>query len=426
MSKLCLYCLTKGIKCTGSDAVESDTITLLREHGADIVVGATSQAAIIADLVVYSASISKDCPELANPSKMERKEFLSMMCKDFNNVTVISGAHGKTTASAMLSWLYKVNSKPFCANIGGDVIGLDSDDTVAGGENLILEGCEYNRSFLALRPDIGIILNLDYDHPDTYKDFSEVVEAFAKFKDNSRRCIIYEDALNMLCEGDANDRRIISAGRDIRNDYCICNIEYERGKYTFDILAYGEYFGSFSLHTYNEALLSGAVCVIAAAYECGFSSSEVAYGLSSFLGVKKRFECLGRVVNGAKTINDYAHHPQEIAALITCARKLPHDRLVLVFEPHTYSRTKALLQEFAQVLARADIVLIMPVFAARETPDMGATAYELFSEIVAKGGKAIYSTGYTETKEQLEKLCCKDDLVLLVGAGIEPKRLIGN
>lgn len=426
MSKLCLYCLSKGVKCTGSDSSDSDTITLLRKHGADIVVGAVSKEALKADLVVYSASINKDFPELVNPSKMERKEFLSLMCKDFNNVTVISGAHGKTTASAMLSWLYKVNSKPLCANIGGDVIGLESEEMVDGVENLILEGCEYNRSFLALKPDIGIILNLDYDHPDTYKDFSEVVEAFAKFKDNSRRCIIYEDALATLCKADANDRRIISAGRDIRNDYCICNIEYEHGKYTFDILAYGEYFGSFSLHTYNETLLAGAVCVIAAAYECGFSSSEVAYGLSSFLGVKKRFECLGRVVNGAKTINDYAHHPQELASLITCARKLPHDRLVLVFQPHTYSRTKALLKDFAQVLTRADVTLIMPVYPARETPDMGATAYELFSEIVAKGGKAIYATGYAETKEQLEKLCSKDDLVLLVGAGIETRKLISD
>lgn len=422
MSKLCAYTMSMGISCSGSDQKDSTVLKELKSLGVKIATDNGVELARQADLVVYSSAIMPNHPELKVAKNVcERKYYLARVADKFETVIAISGTHGKTTVASMLAWVMRSSGVKVTAHIGGDIVGVDNLNFVYGNECLVTEACEYSRSFLELSPDIGVILNVDYDHPDCYKDLADTYLAFSVFAEKSRTVIYNKDYEQNSSRSNKNNCemvRYISFGTSENADYVIKNIRTKLGSIDFDVFYHSKTMGTFTVYTYNEINVLCATAMIAVASHYGIDKESIRIGLATFPGVVNRFQCLGTIKSGARLVRDYAHHPREIATVIKAGERLNHKRLITVFEPHTFSRTKALFDEFVSVLAKSDLVIILPTFKAREISTAGEDSITLYTMLCKVTDKAVYCAGYDEVNKYLKTNTDADDVVLAVGAGM--------
>lgn len=359
-----------------------------------------------ANLVVFTGAISADNPELSAAREngvptIERSEYLAAIAASFGRVIAIAGSHGKTTATALTA------AATACLNptvhIGGEYAGGD------GNEYFITEACEFRRSFLMLAPDVGVILNADLDHTDCYKTEAEAVEAFLAFGRRCRKLCVNGDDPRLGI--DHPDKITFGLGEncDVRAVGLCADGE---NRYSFSLFCLGVNMGRLELSLVGRHNVYNALAAASVALGEGVSMSEIARAFVGFKGVARRMETLG-YVRGARVIADYAHHPTEIRALIAALR--PRARLIVVFEPHTYSRTRDLFDKFATCFRGADEVVFLPVFAAREKTGE-VTSVDLYNA-VSKTMPARYFGSYTEAENYLFGEVGEGDIVVFAGAG---------
>ena len=369
MSALSVFLKNSGLKVSGSDLTENEFTKKLESFGIRVYIGHKAENIETADLVVYNSAIKLKNPELQCAIKkyipiIERNKLLHEIAKNFKNVIAVSGCHGKTSTTALISEIfYKCNKNP-TMHLGGTSSFFNSNFVIGRNKYFITEACEYKRNFLSLKPDAGIILNVDLDHTDYYSDLEDIKSAYFQFAKN-----IKPKGVVILNRDDKNssfDIKHKSVG--ILNDaeYTAKNITDNGGKFGFDLYKKKKFMGGvqlnvFGYHNIYNALFSFAVCDY-----FKLNSKKIIKAINEFLGVKRRFESVGKI-NGALLISDYAHHPDEIKAAIFSAREISKD-VVCVFQPHTYSRTKKFLHNFSQSFSGCDLILC-DVYAAREKED---------------------------------------------------------
>lgn len=392
MSRLADICRRRGDTVTGSDLAAGG-------HRAENVHGA--------DLVVYTGAAAADNPELAEARRLhiptiERARMLADIAASYPLSIAISGCHGKTTATALTGCALAVRSPE--VHVGGGC------DFPPGAGVFVTEACEYRRSFLALRPDIAVVLNVGLDHTDCYRDIDEIFDAYRTFALSAGTRIVNGD--------DAYCRAIpgaVTFGTGENCDYRAVNVTSGR-ELSFDLLRGGRRILSARLPLVGKHNAYNALAAFAAADAAGAKPAEALIGMQTFTGVKRRFERVGEAA-GAAVYTDYAHHPTEIEAALTAARALCRGRIIAVFEPHTYTRTAAFAAQFAEALCAADSIVLAPVYAARETPIAGVCAQSIWLELRRRHRPAAVFDTYCEINRYVTDIVRQGDLVLYLGAG---------
>lgn len=406
MSALAQYVLFLGKKVGGEDIASSVYTDELLKLGADIAVGDTKIDISGYGAIVYTDAVGENNPRLCRARSLNKKvfsrgEFLSLVCKDFKKVIAVSGCHGKTTCTAMLAHIFYVAGEKFSAHIGGR--DMTFKNAYFGGNDLfITEACEYKKNFLRLDPDIALVLNIGADHLECYGSTEALKGAFATFAGKARECVFRENDLAVCGK---------TFGFSKNADYRADCFENDSGKYGFTVYEHGTSLGRIKLNVYGEHNVSNALAAIAAARTAGLDFAVIAEGISGFKGVERRFERLG-CYNGAPCIADYAHHPDEITAILNTVKQFVKGKIFVVFQPHTYSRTKALFKEFVKVLSGIDELLIYKTFAAREYYDDAGSALTLYQAVK----RAKYGDNAGDITDFIAR-AGKGDAVLFLGAG---------
>lgn len=427
LSALAKLAISFGAEVSGSDQKEGEKLNELRLLGAKVWTGSHPEL-IDADIAVFTSAIAPDDPELVFVKKnvekvFERHEFLGQISRGYKKVIAVSGTHGKTTTTAMLTEIFKAADMSFTAHIGGDIVG-SSNLVGSGTDYFITEACEYKRSFLSLMPDIAVILNVESDHPDCFTSDADLCAAFSEFAKNVKEngSVVVKQGYEDICK----DAHTVSFA--FKNS-CVGDCAYEAVKIqehnmlenSFSVYEHGEKLCDISLSLFGAHNILNAIASCAAARLCGIDIQTIKRALENFSGVKRRFEQTG-TINGASVIFDYAHHPSEIRAAISVARKM-FPRLAVIFQPHTYSRTKSLLPAFMTCFSEADALSILPTYPAREKESEGYSAERLFTELLCKHQKTALTSRYNKFGNLLEAACYIQkssldfDCFLLLGAG---------
>lgn len=420
MSAIAKFLIKIGKEVSGSDRALGEETAKLSELGANVW-GGTAPETVPADaIVVYTAAISDDNEELKTArlrgqTTVERKFFLAEIEKLFPTRIAVSGTHGKTTVTSMIASILKAAGAKFTAHIGGYPEGADNL-IYAGRDIFLTEACEYNRSFLALSPTHVAVTNVEMDHPDTYKDISELYAAFdALINKNSvkMRFINENSAYRHTLTFSSYQMRTFSGEHgNVRAESIMRG---EDGRYNFRIVADGCEF-RVNLSVGGRVNVENALAAATVALYLGIPQETVKVGLENFRGVKRRFEKKGEV-NGAAVYVDYAHHPTEIKAAVETARDITEKRLFVVFQPHTYSRTACLLDAFLTSFRGADKLFITASYSAREKESAGLTAYDLYREIVRQEMFCSYYEHLLPLARVIDAEVRAGDTVLILGAG---------
>ena len=424
MSGLAAVLLTKGYNVSGSDSKESEVLNKLRESGAEIYIGHKRTNLNNVDLVVYTAAIPSDNPELIeakdkNIELMDRAEFLGYIMKGHKYNVAVAGTHGKTTTTSMLSHItIKADVDPTIL-VGGDVDAINGNFKIGESEYFVTEACEYKASFLKFYPYIGIILNIDADHLDYYRDINHIEETFKKFAD-----LIPTDGCLIGCAKDNRVMNVLSYASCNTMSYGITkgdviakNITYNnKGCATFTVCKEGTDLFEVTLNTTGEHNILNALSAICTSLLLNIPKESIIEGLLECKGAHKRFEYKGEF-NGATIIDDYAHHPVEIEATLNTAKLIEHDKTYCIFQPHTYTRTKTLFEEFTHCFSACDKLILMDIYAAREKDTGLVTSDELGDSIRATGLNCINLHSHEEVANYLKTKVAPNDIILTVGAG---------
>lgn len=426
MSGLAQILMAEGFSVSGSDAGKSELTEQLRAKGARIYYG--HSAGHIGDgtgVVVFTAAVHPDNPEFAAAKELgipilSRAELLGQMMKNYNNSVAVSGTHGKTTTTSMITEILLAADADPTISVGGILNAIGGNIRVGGPELFVTEACEYTNSFLSFYPTMEVILNIEADHLDFFKDLGDIRRSFRLFakKLPSSGTLIVNGGIEGLEEitGDLSCR-IVTFGKEEGCTYRACGLRFDRlARLSYDLLADGNRKTGVSLavpgeHNVLNSLAAAAVCL-----ELGIPMEMVKKGLENYSGTKRRFEKKGELA-GVTVIDDYAHHPQEIKATLATALNYPHRKLWVVFQPHTYTRTKAFLDEFAETLSMADEVILAGIYAARETDNLGISSRDIAERIEAKGVKAHYIPSFDDIKIFILENCLHGDLLITMGAG---------
>ena len=426
MSGLAEILLTEHFKISGSDMKQSPLTESLREKGASVYYGQkASNLTSDIDLVVYTSAIHPDNPEYIAMKELQlpsltRAELLGQMMKNYKLPIAVSGTHGKTTTTSMVSEILLENGSDPTLSIGGIFKTIGGNIRIGKSEYFVTEACEYTNSFLSFFPKIGMILNIEEDHLDFFKDIRDIRDSFHKFAlllPSDGALIINGDIDNYeeITEGVAC--RVITYGFSADFDYSCSGISYDGLAHaTFTLNRKSGDSESFSLMVPGEHNVSNALAAIALADLLSIQDSVVKKALLHFSGTDRRFEYKGKI-NGLTIIDDYAHHPTEITATLKAAANYPHKTLWCLFQPHTYTRTKAFLQEFAQALSLSDKIVLADIYAARETDTLGISSADLQKELEKLGKECYYLPSFEAIEKFLLKNCREDDLLITMGAG---------
>ena len=433
MSALAKFAIEENYLVEGSDEKSSSLTKELENRGAKIFYEHSPQN-IKEDvsLVVYSPAIGEDNPELKRARKlgikiMNRKNFLALVANSFDFNIAISGSHGKTTTTAMLAHVFNCLDVPTTAHVGGECFDIGGNLLYSKERMLfITEACEYVDSFLALSPHYSAILNIQSDHMDYFKTEENLISSFVEFANNTSDFVFVNfDDQNCLraCEKIYKDKIV---GLSVENEERDLDVEPQfvarnlltntDGCVEFECFCGEKRLGRFELSIFGYHNVYNAMMVVAIAYYYGLDMEKVSKAIKSFSGIKRRYEKIG-FVNGAKVVHDYAHHPEEITKVIEETSLVCKGRLIVVFQPHTYSRTRDLLDEFIQSLSLADEVVMYPIYPAREKPIEGITSYALTYLLREKGVKASHFYTFEELANYLSVSASKEDVVLILGAG---------
>lgn len=416
-----------GFTVRGSDAAQSKITKHLASLGIQIVYGQKYENITSdIDFVVYTAAIHPDNPEYQAAQKlnlpmMERAEMVGQVMKNYKNAIGIAGTHGKTTTTSMLSHIFLNARKDPTISVGGILEAIHGNIRIGHSENFITEACEYTNSFLKFHPTAGVILNIDADHLDFFKDLDDIRHSFRRFAE----LIPADGVLVINADTEKLDTiihdlhcQIITFGLEKDADYQAADIRFdEQGHSSFELVRNGVSTGiRIQLAVIGRHNIANALSVIALAEYYHISMGQIQAGLLSFHGTERRFEEKG-TFQGVTVIDDYAHHPTEIQATLTAATKYPHQHLWCVFQPHTYSRTKALLHEFAQALSLAEHVILTDIYAAREADPGDISSQTLQAEMEKLGKEVCYFSDFEDIKKYLLKNCMNGDLLITMGAG---------
>ncbi|MDY3020871.1 MAG: UDP-N-acetylmuramate--L-alanine ligase [Oliverpabstia sp.] len=426
MSGLAEILLEEGFTISGSDSKESELTDHLTANGAQIFYGQRASNIIDGiDLVVYTAAIHPDNPEYACAKEkgipmMTRADLLGQIMTNYKIPIAVSGTHGKTTTTSMASHVLLEGGMDPTISVGGILPAIGGNLRVGNSDTFITEACEYTNSFLSFFPKISIILNMDADHLDFFKDIDDIRHSFRLFAEKlpaDGTLIInsdtphYEDIIEDLpC-------RVITYGLEHEADYTAEQITYDEfGHPTFICKYKGNPVGTFSLKVPGIHNVSNALSVIALGYLLALDPDVIQKGLTNFTGTDRRFQFKGEI-GGVTIIDDYAHHPTEIKATLTSAKNYPHKTTWCVFQPHTYTRTKALLPDFAEALTLADHVVLADIYAAREKNTLGVSSKDLQRCILELGTPCEYFPTFDEIENYLLENCVGGDLLITMGAG---------
>lgn len=426
MSGLAEILLEEGFVVSGSDNQESDIVAGLRANGAAIAIG-QSAANITEDIDVccYTAAIHEDNEEFKAAAShklpmLSRAELLGQMMQNYQQAICISGTHGKTTTTSMLSHILLKTELDPTISVGGILDAIGGNIRVGGPEVFLTEACEYTNSFLSFFPTISAILNVEEDHMDFFKDIDDIRNSFHTFArllpDNGLLVINGDiDKLSSITKGCSC--RITTFGTDDDNDYYAANVEYnELGYCSYDLYHKEDCVLHIDLSVGGEHNIYNSIAAIIIARELGISDDAIRSGLLSFTGTKRRFEYKGKM-GEVTVIDDYAHHPTEIRATLDTAARYPHNDTWVVFQPHTFSRTKAFLKEFAEALSLADHVVLADIYAAREVDTGEISSKDILTLLQKAQVDAYYFPSFEEIENFLLKKCKKNDLLITMGAG---------
>ena len=408
-----------GMIVTGSDMSESATVQHLRTLGIPVTIGHFAENVRDAELIIRTAAVHDDNPEIAAARQVgipvfERAQAWGAIMRSYKNALCISGTHGKTTTTSMCTHIIMAAEQDPTVMIGGTLPLLGAGHRVGKGDTIILESCEYCNSFLSFFPTVAVILNIEADHLDFFRDLEDVEHSFRKFADlvpaNGMVVANAEDENTMdTLEGITHP--MLTFGVE-KGDVHTANLTWSKGLPTFDIICRGEQFAHVTLSVPGEHNLKNAMAAAASAYALNIPAHAVEQGLAAFRGAGRRFEYKG-TCNGADIYDDYAHHPGELKALLDTSKSLGYNRVICAFQPHTYTRTKALFDDFVEVLKQTDVTLLAEIYAAREQNTIGISSNDLAKEI--PGSK--YFATLPELAAHLKEIAQPGDLILTVGAG---------
>lgn len=424
MSGLAEILLERNYKVSGSDMKESNITDKLKKNGANIYIGHNSSNVEGADLVVYTAAISPDNPELIkakqdNIEMMDRAEFLGHVMKGHMHNVAISGTHGKTTVTSMISYVTIYAKLDPTILVGGELDLINGNVLAGKSEYFITEACEYKASFLKFYPNVGIILNVEEDHLDYYKDIEDIKIAFnhfGKLIPNNGYLIAYCEDTNVMEVIKDLDCNIITYGFN-NGDITASDIHYDdKGCASFDVYENSNKLFSLQLKVPGKHNVLNALATVGACRSLNIDNNAIVNGLQDFNGTRRRFELKG-VKNGVTVIDDYAHHPTEIKATLSTALNYPHKRVVCIFQPHTYSRTLTLFDEFTKAFDFTDNLILADIFAAREKDTKIISSDMLGDKLRQNGVNCINMHSFSDILSYIKKDLKEGDLLLTVGAG---------
>lgn len=363
---------SKGFYLTGSDNNETDTLQAVRNMGIPVMFGQRAENIEGADLIVHTAAIMADNPELiaaraSGVPVLERSELLGIVSSWYQEAVCVSGTHGKTTTTSMLTQILHDAGIDLSAYIGGKLPCIGGSGCAGSSDIFVCESCEFVDTFLKLYPDIAVILNIDADHLDYFKTVDNIIKSFHKFCELTSGTIIYngDDANTCKAIEGVTGKQMISFGYGENNNYCAVNPEHLGGQMAYTVLKNGQELGKIMIHVPGEHNILNSLAAVAACDHLGIDFTQIQNGLAAFSGAGRRFEIKGKV-RGVTIADDYAHHPTELTATLRAAREMPYKRIWAVFQPFTFSRTVQHLEEFAEALSIADIAVLTDIMGSRE------------------------------------------------------------
>lgn len=427
MSAIAELLISHGYRVSGSDMKDSKILDKLRSYGAEIFIGHNSNNIQNPDLVVYTAAIKGDnCERLKakqlNITEIDRAEMLGLIMKNYKKAIAVAGSHGKTTTTSLISLILEYADLDPTIFVGGELDEIGGNIKIGKSEHFITEACEYVEGFLKFFPFIGIILNIDEDHLDYFKDINHIKSAFRKFID-----LIPREGFLIANEDDKNIKDIIhdikcnliTYGINSHSTFIAKDIIFTKDGYpVFDVEFNNKNIGTFKLSIPGKHNIYNALASIATSHILGVTSLEIKKYIKRFKGIHRRFDILGEV-KGCKIIDDYAHHPAEIKATLEAARNYPHREIWCVFQPHTFTRTKALLDDFARSFDDANHIIIADIYAAREIDTGEINSKILVDRVKEYNPKSdiCYMKNFDKISEYIYENMKPGDIVLTMGAG---------
>ena len=411
---------SKGYALSGSDNNESDNLTRIRTLGIPVSMGHAAENIRGADMVVYTAAVAQDNPELVaaraqNIPLVERAVLLGWITRQYANTVAVAGTHGKTTTSAMLSQVLLDADTDPSVFIGGRLPCINANGRAGSNDTMVCEACEFKDHYLEITPAVSIILNVDADHLDYFGDLDGVIRSFNRFAKQTTDVIIYnaDDENTRRAVENITDKQLIAYGTADGCEWQAKNIRTVRGSYgLYDLYHSGDFVTTIELGVPGEHNVLNSLATAAAATLCGVSPAKIASGISAFHGAGRRFEFLGTHAD-VTVADDYAHHPTEIVATLSAAKTLGHRRLWAIFQPFTYSRTARHLDEFAKALSLADTAIVSDIMGSRETNTYGIHSTQI-TEQMANG---VYLATFPEIADYIVTNAQAGDLVLTMGGG---------
>jgi len=422
MSALALLLKQQGKQVSGSDQVDSELLNTLRQAGIQIHIGHAASHAMSADLVVYSSAVKPDNPERAYAElhgipEIRRAELLGQITEAYDQILAIAGTHGKTTTTGMCGQILITAQLDPCILVGGILPDLKSNLRLGKLNHIVVEADEYDRSFLALKPTQIIVTTLEADHLDIYKDLQDVRDTFLQFiskLDDSGLLILQGDDAELLDLAQRSPHPVISYGLSSQTDYRAIDIEVSTFTSKFTVIHRDEILGHIRLNMPGNHNVLNALGACALTHQMGIDFQHIKAGLESFHGVDRRFQLKGSK-NGVLFVDDYAHHPSELEATLLAARSgWPDSRIIAVFQPHLYSRTRDFASEFAAALQLADLAILTDIYPAREQPISGVSSAMILE---SGNGKIQLLPTIEDVHTYLRPKLHNNDLLITMGAG---------
>lgn len=420
MSPLAEVLVSMGVEITGSDLTDSPTIEHLRSLGIKIFVGHNAENIVGADFVIRTAAAHDDNAEIAAARHcsipvFERAQAWGYIMRNYKNAICVSGTHGKTTTTSMSTHILMAAGLDPTVMIGGTLPMLQAGYRIGGGDTIVIESCEYYNSFLSFSPTIAVVLNVEADHLDFFKNLDEIKQSFQQFA-----ALVPENGF-IVCNGD--DANTVDALRPLNRDLITfglgenvrvrgINIKLDGDNRSFDVTDNGKLFAHIKLQVPGMHNVLNALAATASAISLNIPASAIKDGLASFTGAGRRFEYKGNI-NGADIYDDYAHHPAELHALLDAVKFLNYKRIILAFQPHTFTRTKALFYDFITELSRADQLFLADIYAAREKNTIGISSKDLADRLPG----SEYLQTFEEIEHRIRSMAEPGDIILTVGAG---------
>ena len=422
MSPLAEVLAEAGLVITGSDLNDSANVQHLRSKGIQVFVGPQKAENIPddAEFVVRTAAARDNNPEVIEAHRrglpvFERTQAWGAIMKDYRNSLCISGTHGKTTTTSMCTHILMAAERDPTVMIGGTLPLLHAAHRVGAGDTIVMEACEYYNSFLSFSPTVAVILNIEPDHLDFFKDIEDIKASFRKFASlvpPHGYIVANAEDKNTMDALKPLDRDIFTFGMNKGADVYAANIQRLGTQTEFDVMYGEEVYTHVNLRVPGDHNIKNALAASAAAICLGCSPAAIRYGLAGFAGANRRFEFKGKY-NGADIYDDYAHHPRELQVLLDAVEPLGYRRVIVVFQPHTYSRTKALFNEFVEQLKRPDFCYLAEIYAAREKNTLGISSADLAKELP----NGLFFADNSELEKTLRAVASPGDIILTVGAG---------